>query len=77
MRLEQPYHVGELAVQKQLNQLDVGARNGHVLADSIMPGALKFIGQQQMAVLSSIVLDLSQAGLNEFDPLYDNLKHSR
>ncbi len=53
MRLERPYHDGELEVQRRLGEVAEGERNGRVVADTILKGALKFIGQQQMAVLSS------------------------
>ena len=51
MRIEDPFHEGELRVQKLAGELEEGVRNGRVLADSIMKGALKFVAQQPMVVL--------------------------
>ena len=53
MRIENPYHQGEIQVQERAGELEEGQRNGRVLADSIMKGALKFIAQQPMVVLAS------------------------
>ena len=53
MRIENPYHQGELQVQERAGELEEGRRNGRVLADSIMKGALKFVAQQPMVVLAS------------------------
>jgi len=54
MRIDNPYHEGELDVQKRAGELAEGHRNGRVLADSIMPGALKFVAQQPMVVFGSV-----------------------
>ena len=54
MRIENPFHEGELQVQERAGELEEGRRNGRVLADSIMPGALKFIAQQPMVVFGSV-----------------------
>ncbi len=54
MRIENPYHEGEIQVQKRAGEYEEGQRNGRVLADSIMPGALKFVAQQPMVVFGSI-----------------------
>ncbi len=54
MRIENPFHEGELQVQKRAGESEEGLRNGRVLADSIMKGGLKFIAQQPMVVLGSV-----------------------
>ncbi len=54
MRIDRPYHEGELQVQERAGELERGARNGRVVADSIMKGALKFVAQQPMVVLGSV-----------------------
>lgn len=54
MRIENPYHEGELRMQERAGELEEGQRNGRVLADSIMPGALKFVDQQPMVVFGSV-----------------------
>lgn len=99
MRLEDPFHEGELLVQERARELDGGQRNGRAIADSIVKGALKFFAQQPMIVLGSldpqqnvwasilfgrpgfmtapddrtVAFDLSQAGINMYDPFWDNI----
>ncbi len=53
MRIDNPFHEGEIQVQERAGEFDEGARNGRVLADSIMKGALKFVAQQAMVILGS------------------------
>ena len=48
-----PYHEGELAVQKRADQEASAEANGPMIADKLYAGALNFIRQQQMAVLST------------------------
>lgn len=54
MRIENPYHEGELLVQQQVGEAIAAAQNGRVIADSILTGALKFIEQQPMVILGSM-----------------------
>lgn len=54
MQISNPYHEGELEVQKRANESDIARSNGVVVDDSILAGALRFIEQQPMAVISSI-----------------------
>ena len=54
MRIESPYHEGELAVQERLGELEEGRRNGRVISDTILKGALKYIEQQPLAVFGSV-----------------------
>lgn len=48
------FHQGELAVQAMANESSIAQRNGRVLSDSILPGAIPFIAQQNMLVVSSM-----------------------
>lgn len=54
MRLENPYHEGELLVQQQVGEAIEAEQNGRVIVDSILKGALKFIEQQPMVILGSV-----------------------
>lgn len=54
MRIESPYHEGELMVQQRVGEFEEGRRNGAAISNSIVKGALRFIAQQQMAVLGSV-----------------------
>jgi uncharacterized protein len=54
MRLENPFHEGELLVQQRVGEAEMAQRNGHAIADTIVKGALKFIEQQSMAILGSV-----------------------
>ncbi|WDE05672.1 pyridoxamine 5'-phosphate oxidase family protein [Thalassomonas viridans] len=53
MTLSSPFHPGELAVQVRANEADIAQRNATVVSKHIIKGALPFIGQQFMAVVSS------------------------
>ena len=57
MKIENPYHEGELEVQARVGVLDEGAMNSRVIQDSIIKGALKFINQLPMAVFGSLDRD--------------------
>ena len=48
MRIESPYHAGELLVQERVGVLSEGASNSRVIQDSILKGALRFLNQQGM-----------------------------
>ena len=54
MKIENPYHEGELQVQARVGVLDEGAMNARVIQDSIIKGALRFINQLPMAVFGSL-----------------------
>ncbi len=54
MKIETPYHEGELQVQERVGVLHEGAQNARVIQDSIIKGALRFIGQLPMAVFGSL-----------------------
>ena len=54
MRIENPFHEGELAVQQRAGVATEAGRNGRMLADSIITGALKFFAEQPMVILGSV-----------------------
>ena len=54
MKIEIPYHEGELQVQERVGVLDEGAQNSRVIQDSIIKGTLRFISQLPMAVFGSL-----------------------
>jgi uncharacterized protein len=54
MRLENPFHEGELLVQQRVGELEMAQQNGRVINDTIPKGALKFIEQQSMVILGSV-----------------------
>lgn len=54
MRIENPFHEGELLVQQQAGETAKGEQNGRIIADSLPKNALKFIEQQSMVVLGSV-----------------------
>jgi uncharacterized protein len=53
MPLGSPFHEGELEVQKRAGEQEAAEGNSPMLADKLYAGALNFIRQQQMAVLST------------------------
>jgi hypothetical protein len=53
MVTESPFHEGELEVQKRAGQEAAAEANSPMLADKLYAGALNFICQQQMAILST------------------------
>ena len=54
MRIDNPFHEGELFVQRRANETEIAQRNGSVITDAIPKGALQFIGQQSLAILGSL-----------------------
>jgi predicted pyridoxine 5'-phosphate oxidase superfamily flavin-nucleotide-binding protein len=57
MKIQQPFHEGELEVQERLGLQTEAKQNSGVITDSIVKGAFRFIEQQRMAVLGSIDQD--------------------
>ncbi len=51
------YHEGELLVQQRTGEELQAKRNGGVISDRIIPGAIPFIAQQPMVVLGSVDTD--------------------
>jgi predicted pyridoxine 5'-phosphate oxidase superfamily flavin-nucleotide-binding protein len=54
MRLEKPFHEGELEAQRRAGETAAAARNGKAIGDEIMSGALKFVAQQRLAAVATI-----------------------
>ena len=54
MGIENPYHDGELSVQKRVGEAERARHTGRAISDSIVKGALTFIDQQPMAVVGSV-----------------------
>ena len=54
MRVESPFHEGELQVQTRVGALEQGRRNGRAISDTIVKGAVSFIEQQPMVVMGSV-----------------------
>ena len=54
MQIQSPFHEGELRVQQRAGEAERANKPGHAISDTIIPGAIGFIGQQQMAVIGSI-----------------------
>lgn len=54
MNTQSPFHPGEQAVQNLANESDMAQRNGVVITDTILPGAIPFITQQSMLVVTSV-----------------------
>ena len=57
MRIEKPFHAGELEAQRRAGESAIAERNGVVIADSIIGGALPFLRQQTMAVAGTLEPD--------------------
>ena len=49
-----PFHEGELAVQRATGERAVGASNGRIIVDHVLPNAVGFIARQELAVVASI-----------------------
>ena len=54
MRIQNPFHEGELLVQQRAGETAKAEQNGKIIADSIIEGAFKFIEQQSMVILGSV-----------------------
>jgi hypothetical protein len=57
MKIQEPFHEGELEVQQRLGLHTEARQNSGVITDSIVKGAFRFIEQQRMVVLGSIDQD--------------------
>jgi predicted pyridoxine 5'-phosphate oxidase superfamily flavin-nucleotide-binding protein len=53
MSFDSPFHEGELEIQERAGQQGDAESNGAMIADKLYAGALNFIRQQQMAILST------------------------
>jgi len=54
MNASTPFHEGELFIQKLAKESDIAQRNGAVISNKIPPGAISFVGDQLMVVVSSL-----------------------
>jgi uncharacterized protein len=54
MLIANPFHDGERLVQQRFGESEIAERNGRIIADTIIPGAMTFIKQQPMVVLGSV-----------------------
>ncbi len=54
MRLENPFHEGELLVQQRVGEEIIARQNGQIVSDTIVKGAIEFIKQQRMVMLGSV-----------------------
>lgn len=54
MRIENPFHHGELEAQRLAGESAIALRNSVVIADKIISGALAFLSQQRMIVLATL-----------------------
>lgn len=57
MRVENPFHAGELKAHRLAGESATAVRNSFVIEDAIMPGALPFLAQQSLVVLASTSSD--------------------
>jgi predicted pyridoxine 5'-phosphate oxidase superfamily flavin-nucleotide-binding protein len=53
MRIQNPFHQGELEAQNLAGETAIAQRNSAVISDSIIGGALPFLKQQRMVVLGT------------------------
>ncbi|MCA1843067.1 MAG: pyridoxamine 5'-phosphate oxidase family protein [Actinobacteria bacterium] len=49
-----PFHEGELALQEATGEREVGAGNGRIIVDRMIPNAVPFIARQELAVVASV-----------------------
>ena len=54
MRIDRPFHDGELEVQRLSGEQAEARRNGRAIADAIPPGAFHFVEAQPFVVLGSV-----------------------
>ena len=54
MPIDNPYHEGELTVQRRADESEIARINGRAIDETILGGALRFIEQQAMVVVGSI-----------------------
>jgi len=48
------FHEGELAVQRRADSVVQGSNSGRLIADTIIPGAIKFVNKQPFVVMGSV-----------------------
>ena len=59
MKIQQPFHIGEIEVQELVGERDAAILNGRLYEDSIMVPAHKFLSQLSFLVISSEAEDSS------------------
>lgn len=52
--MENPYHDGELKIQKLTGEEETAKRNGTIIQNEILGGAINFVSQQSFAVFATI-----------------------
>lgn len=53
MEQQETFHAGEIVVQQRVGEEAQAARNGRMMADAIVPGAIRFIENQSFLLVSS------------------------
>jgi predicted pyridoxine 5'-phosphate oxidase superfamily flavin-nucleotide-binding protein len=48
-----PFHEGELTLQRATGEREIGARNGRIIDDRMVPEAVLFIARQELAVIAT------------------------
>lgn len=51
--MDEVYHDGEKLIQQRIGEVAIANRNGAVITDTIIRGAINFIEKQPMAIVSS------------------------
>ena len=54
MRIDRPFHEGELLVQRRTGEEAEARRNGRAIADAIVPGAVRFVAAQPFVVVGNV-----------------------
>jgi hypothetical protein len=49
-----PFHEGELALQRATGARQIGASNGRIIVDQVIPNAVGFIARQELAIAATI-----------------------
>ena len=52
--MENPFHEGDLKIQSLVGEDEIAKRNGQVIKNEILAGALDFIAKQSMVILGSV-----------------------
>lgn len=53
----EPFHDGELALQRATGERDIAARNGRIIADRLAPNAAGFIARQELMLAATVDAD--------------------
>ncbi len=52
--IHEPFHEGELTIQRRADTVAQGRNSGRMIADTIVPGAINFVNTQPFAVMGSV-----------------------